>query len=212
MLENKVYILDNLIPKNYQDFLENIINTQVPFWLKTSNSSGVPTSDYIKFYNIQDKLYDGPQMIHYLINKIEDETLLPSVYYELISPIFHYVQSYFNFSFTFETLRSKINLKHLTSLKYKSHFNPPHIDITPPLLNSWILIYYVNDSDGDTIIFNEKYNSLESKENFSIQQSIFPQKGKILLFPSDIYHSANFPTSSNNRIIINNVLRIFPIN
>ena len=39
MLENKVYILDNLIPKNYQDFLENIINTQVPFWLKTSNSS-----------------------------------------------------------------------------------------------------------------------------------------------------------------------------
>ena len=97
MLENKVYILDNLIPKNYQDFLENIINTQVPFWLKTSNSSGVPTSDYIKFYNIQDKLYDGPQMIHYLINKIEDETLLPSVYYELISPIFHYVQSAANY-------------------------------------------------------------------------------------------------------------------
>lgn len=209
MIENKVYVFNNLIPKTYQDFLENFITSEVPFILNQSTTSFYKDKE-ANFYNLQDKIYDRPQMVHSLSNRAEHNTIIPSPYYDIISPIFHYLQSYFNFSFMFEVLRSKINLKPQIPLDYKSKFNPPHIDLKVPFPNSWILIYYINNSDGDTILFNERYNESSKPKNFSIQKTVSPQKGRLLFFPADIYHSANFPVNNFTRIIINNVLSISP--
>lgn len=77
----------------------------------------------------------------------------------------------------------------------------PHVDMEYPHLN---LLYYVNDSDGDTFLYNEKYNKKykKSNQNFSLQQKVKFQKGNILIFDGKQYHSSSL-SSTNNRIILN---------
>ena len=51
-------------------------------------------------------------------------------------------------------IRQKLNLLGQNSSIKEGKYNTPHID--NKWFNSYSMIYYVNDSDGDTIIFNEK--------------------------------------------------------
>ena len=59
-------------------------------------------------------------------------------------------------------------------------------------------IYYVNDSDGDTVIFNETNKDYSEdfgvmKENkFTVKQRITPEKGKVVVFPGHYYHASSF--------------------
>tara|TARA_R110000803_G_scaffold16314_1_gene44712 strand:- start:88 stop:720 length:633 start_codon:yes stop_codon:yes gene_type:complete len=206
MLKNKVYIFDNLLPSTYQDYVEKVCYGHLPFYIVPKPSLG--PREQTEYFNLKDKIYDKSQMNHALISQSQSYYSLHST---LSSPLFTYLQSYFNFKFNYSILRSKVNLKHQQPIKFQKLFNPPHVDFEPPLPNTWILLYYVNNSDGDTIIFNETYNSLNTLQNFSIHKSITPQKGRIVFFPANMYHSANFPTINNSRIVINNVMQVEPL-
>ena len=55
------------------------------------------------------------------------------------------------------------------------------------------LIYYVNDSDGDTFLFDENI----------IIKTVSPRKGRILLFDGKYEHASSNPIKSKYRSIIN---------
>jgi hypothetical protein len=85
----------------------------------------------------------------------------------------------------------------------------PHIDSFFP---HYVAIYYVNNSDGDTIIFNETNDDFDSGEKdinkiklgpFSVKRRITPKQGKLLLFPGHYYHTASFCKESEFRCLIN---------
>jgi hypothetical protein len=64
------------------------------------------------------------------------------------------------------------------------------------------LIFYQNDSDGDTIVFNEKFS--EKKGTIlSIDKRIRPEKGKVIDFDGDIWHTSSNPCSINYRLVMN---------
>jgi hypothetical protein len=94
-----------------------------------------------------------------------------------------------------QVLRSKINLT--TSLD-EDGYQLPHVDISSP---HKVFLYYVNDSDGDTIIFNEKYNG--EKQNLTIMDSITPEMGKAIFFDGLTYHAPTAPKKTPFRIVIN---------
>jgi len=72
--------------------------------------------------------------------------------------------------------------------------NPPHIDLVD--IKHKVLLYYVNDSDGDTIIY-------EDKSAETVVDRISPKQGRILFFDGNCYHSSSSPTVNNKRIVIN---------
>ena len=71
----------------------------------------------------------------------------------------------------------------------------PHIDTKD---DHFVMLYYVCDSDGDTIIYNETVES----ENYTIQQRIAPKQGRVVLFDGAYYHTAEQPLN-NIRCVVN---------
>jgi hypothetical protein len=82
----------------------------------------------------------------------------------------------------------------------------PHIDSYVP--NSWNVIYYLNDTDGDTIIYNERtqdafeYPAMVDKDAWTEKQRITPKKGRAVAFKGDLFHSSSYSTL-NPRLVVN---------
>ena len=86
----------------------------------------------------------------------------------------------------------------LTTLKH-SFQHSPHVDIvdiTQPYITT---IFYVNDSDGDTVVFNETNRSYEYTE----QKRIQPKANRLLTFDGKFYHTGSSPTKHSIRVVIN---------
>lgn len=79
-----------------------------------------------------------------------------------------------------------------------NQYTLPHVDIIHPHKS---LIYYLNDTDGDTIFFNEFYKEKES-EQLKIIKRIKPRKNLCVTFDGLRLHAMR-PSTSNLRKIIN---------
>lgn len=206
---NKIYIFDDMVPEPHQNYLSKIFrSSDIQFQLpNTEVSSGVTNFDNFdpKF---KEMLYDKPQLS---CGFAEPGRLVNDSFYYL-TPLYNYIQKYFNYSFNYKLERCKANLKTQVSSKYLDKFNPPHID--SPNNDCWSVLYYIDDSDGDTVIFKETTTEDPNKyppTSLTIDQKISPKKGRIIFFPSNRLHSANCPIEHDYRLILNSVLYIFPV-
>lgn len=75
----------------------------------------------------------------------------------------------------------------------------PHVDAPFP---HHVMIYYCNDSDGPTILYNQKYTG-ETVTSVTPKQYIEPEKGKYLIFDGLTYHSGSAPRKNTHRTILN---------
>lgn len=70
----------------------------------------------------------------------------------------------------------------------------PHIDFPVP---HTVLLYYVNDADGNTVFFNNK------KE---VVQEVEPRKGRLLVFDGTVYHGGGIPRTGPRCVVNYNLL------
>jgi|TARA_B100000282_G_C31647019_1_gene451262 hypothetical protein len=84
----------------------------------------------------------------------------------------------------------KINLKKVEIHQGSSILELPSFEkdfIDDPyasVKNSVSMIYFVTDSDGDVIIYNEK----EKSKSYTIKKKISPKQGRVILFDGELYH------------------------
>jgi len=92
-------------------------------------------------------------------------------------------------------IRAKSNIV----AREKSWFaHPKHIDDDQP---HWVFIYYVNDADGDTLLY----------EGDEITHRIAPKRGRAVVFDGACWHASSPPVDANFRCIINyNLARDVP--
>lgn len=88
-----------------------------------------------------------------------------------------------------------------------SRVDKPHIDNPRPHM---VGLYYVNDSDGDTVIFQESYNYMFDNfndlkkfdvDNMPVLKSVTPKKGRLVIFNGKQYHASTQPTIGPRCII-----------
>jgi hypothetical protein len=96
-----------------------------------------------------------------------------------------------------ETLRIKANI--LNKTDKQDHIHPPHVDMTIPHM---VFLYYVNNSDGDTVFFNEKYSS-EETPILTVNNRITPKSGAAIVFDGLTYHASSSPINAEERIVLN---------
>lgn len=94
--------------------------------------------------------------------------------------------------------------------------NTPHTDSTVD--NHWTACYYVHDSDGPTVLFNEtldKFLTFDKTQvdnnklfmyinnnSFTKLTECDPKQGRAFVFKGKHYHSSTCPTNSKYRIVL----------
>ncbi len=83
----------------------------------------------------------------------------------------------------------------------RKEYDNIHVDVGYEHL---VCLYYVNDSDGDTFLFDRttKDGPMPKDTKPNIVKRVSPKKGRVVLFNGNRYHSSSGPTK-DVRVIIN---------
>jgi hypothetical protein len=82
----------------------------------------------------------------------------------------------------------------------------PHVDYPYPHST---MLFYLNDSDGDTLFYNEMHSGEQSqiaaleKSKVTISERIEPKANRYSIFNGLQFHSSTAPKKSEFRIVIN---------
>ena len=188
-------IIDDFIPLQDQIELEKFLigNNLFPYFFNLDT-----VESYEEQVLINDPLIlHQPQFVHVLFNNTANSN-------------------------AFEPIITRLNLKNLGLDDYKfkrvkvnlltppiqnniNSYHLPHFDSMNP--NDISIIYYVNNSNGDTVLFNEEYDGI-IPTSVSIKQTISPLRGRVLIFNSNQFHASRPPQNIDYRCIINMVLTL----
>ena len=191
-MNEQIIILDDCVSKQIQDDVEKILTSPDIPWMYNPSTLYVngklmdSTNDFPQTSNT----VDSPMMTHVACFLYSQ----PTACFNKIKPIIDSIPQQIK---TF--LRVKINLTFPSLNTTKDSHYPVHVDAG---INEKYktVIYYVNDSDGDTIIFNEDKNY---KGPLTIKRKISPKKGRLIIFDGDLLHAGGFPIESKQRIVLN---------
>jgi hypothetical protein len=183
-------ILDNVLPTSFVNELEYTL-TSVEFdWHYNSLVSYSDKNLTDKFMKNDSNILDTRGLIH----RFYFDNTKSSSYCDFVRPILYFIENIIPVN-SLERIRGVLAPRDI----YAGKYNVPHIDINTP---HQTLIYYVTDSDGGTILFNEKYNGEYDTSKKTIAQEIQAKRGRIVIFDGLQYHTGRIPVSKD-KILIN---------
>jgi hypothetical protein len=170
MKENffKLKIIDNFLNNSYHTEIFNTLNGFNFPWYYQSD-----LTHYNKKNSINDFGFN-----HYFI---DDNGPRFTNYYYLILPLLLKIKDTLNAK---KILRSRADMTMYSPLGYIHKY---HVDYK---INNIATVYYVNNSDGATIIKNTK-------------EKIYPKANRLAIFDGSILHTGSSPKKNKNRILIN---------
>ena len=199
---NDIYVIDDLIPKDYAVWVEEIITNQkeLPWYYKQNAIH----DDYKK------DLRNVFCLFHYLY---EEETK-KSPLFDAVYPILLHMKEKAP-EVRWNTLdRMRINL--MPKSKTTTTWHLPHVDNL--IRNGWNAIYYVNDmgayDDGDTFIFDQKMENFTPEEAnkilkdnyFTIKTKVTPKRGRMVVFPTCYFHASSWSNTTDRYVINSNLI------
>ena len=177
-----IKLIKNFISKEKADIIEKDLLGHYFNWYWNDSTVGKDKRNNFKTKNT----IETGQFCHRLL---DTDTNTKSSLYEGFKKVFNVV-NYEN------VMRVKCNLTlNKTDYKKTSH-QTIHRDTE--LKDSKSLIYYVNDSDGDTILFDVNLKEIKR---------VKPKKNTALLFDSNLLHCGCNPIKSPTRAVINFVFK-----
>lgn len=132
---------------------------------------------------------------HQVYNK---ETNFKGDFLEAFAPILQQIKNQADTKIEF--IRIRLSMKVYKKGFTENNYNLPHIDYNFPHKT---VIFYLNDSDGPTWIFNEKFNGPEEPTKFTVGEKVDPKENRMILLDGLQYHTASNPINSDRRVILN---------
>lgn len=189
-----ILIFDDVLTPSYSDAIHVEAHQQRYYY---SNTTSVPSFAI-------GQVYDCGQLECPLYNDNTKE-MTPNLFYQ-IKPLLLTAQDLLKDRVKFTSInRCKINILWQKESFPENHHNYIHHDTDEGGCLS--LLYYVNDSDGDTFIFNEKIKNGVIPSVLTLNKRITPKKNRLVVFDSSRYHASSNPRFSRERIVINTVMR-----
>tara|TARA_B110000977_G_C11090784_1_gene496777 strand:- start:469 stop:1050 length:582 start_codon:yes stop_codon:yes gene_type:complete len=172
-----IVVLDDVIPVFLQDYFHGMILGKV------DNEDIYPTVDFtVKYEPTAEEGGIAPLSFNHILKSstrlsshLENFSLIPSKACEYLK---------YNMK---DILYGRIYL----TLPYNSNLDyaKPHTDLK---YKHYVVLYYVNDSDGDTVFFN-KHNKIIKR--------VTPKKGRVVVFDGSILHGGGIPKISPRAVV-----------
>jgi Putative 2OG-Fe(II) oxygenase len=187
----KLVQIDDVIPKAYQNQLEAETSALGWFFHGESARPGLEfTNNYGGFYHMA---FD-----------MASSTPVASAINAMLIPLLFVSCDKAGLTFK-DLIRIRLGLFPRTMLDVPYH--NPHVDFYEPHV---VGLYYVNDSDGDTVVFNETTQTLTLEQSatfanegkFTELARITPKKGRMVFFDGKHYHASMHPTKTSHRIVV----------
>lgn len=189
-----IKVLDNFIPLKIQNKYIDLLDSQEIAWFFMKDLVVKENEFNFKNKNITDTF----AMVHTLFGS------------EGVNSNFY---DFFQTILTFFRIKEKVDIKDIIRIRIrrtfpskehtKDKYNVPHIDVKDHLPYK-TLLYYVDDSDGDTIFFKNKITNDILLDSEAVEdQRVSPKKGRAIYFDGGIYHSGNCPIDFDKRTVIN---------
>jgi hypothetical protein len=184
--------IENLLPNSYCDEIQRtLFGWDFPWGYNSTLSYG----DIIdsKFIDNDSKIKDTDGFVHTFFwggKKI-------SPYADLVIPLVWFMEQQTNIEIQ-EIFRIRAVFVNKNET-FGNFYNVPHIDDKHDHKS---MIYYVNDSDGDTILFKERFSGDLDFNKKTEERRISPKKNKAVVFDGLRYHAGSVPRV-NHRVLIN---------
>ena len=174
-----------------------ILENFLPHSLKKIIQKELLSNTFPWYYNDSVVYYDTSGNNFQFIHNFYNEQTEKSTWYPAIQPFIFILEQRLNLKAR-GILRIKANL--LTKILDGLDANNIHQDCEEPGFVS--LLYYVHDSDGDTVFFED--------DKKTITHRITPKENTAVFFDSTTWHSSTTPKINKNRIVINFILELEP--
>jgi hypothetical protein len=178
---NTILILDDLVSSENANLIEKeLLDNDFPWYY---NDKTVDVEYNTKIFN--EDVFEGVQFTHNFVNEENSNHVSNKI--STAEKLIGALQEHFDLLFHFKRIKANLQFK----ISTKKLYNTPHIDTDK---NHVVIIYYANDSDGCTFIF----------ENDTIKKKVESKKGRFLIFNgSQYYHAGMHPKISDKRLVIN---------
>jgi hypothetical protein len=201
MLSRKI---ENLLTPSYHKTLLTDAKRHLKYGY---DDQTVYNTETFKLYDDK-RIFDPGQLTCTIFNPSATKTEIRYAdYYLHVKPLLYSIQDAFQLKIK-EIYRLKFNILLQRPDAPDGSFNHPHRDVQ---IDAYSCIYYLNDSDGDTIFFNESYTD-KQPESLTIHSTNTPKANTAILFNSRQLHASSSPRITKARYAINMVFAAEEIN
>ena len=182
---NKILVIDDVIPKNYQEYIKNTLYGINMPWALVLSATESTTLD--------------PALNHLFYSR---NPKYQTKYWGLVAPILY-------------AAADKANIEINDVVKARSFLQlPVHPDLFPERQNAHVdlpiphtvVLYYVNDSDGPTYLYKQTADKLHRDMGKNLIgdpiKVVEPKQGRVVIFNGLRYHAGSTP-KQNLRCVIN---------
>lgn len=186
-----IQVFDKVIPTLYADQIEQDL-MRMPFpWYYVNDVTNISYGN-------------NGGLVHVAYN-FGDQ---PSEWYPFIKPLVYSIVESAGHTLS-KLLRIRIGF--LTPSANSNVCNSPHLDFNFPHHTA---CYYVNDSDGDTVLYKQTANDVSADltevnlrkytetAKFDVEQTCSPKKGRVCVFDGYRFHASSRPKHHDRRLVI----------
>ena len=183
-----IKVIDDFLNPGYYNELEAFVLSGAMQWHFLPNISGSYGQGY-------DEKKGNFGYFHELSTRNE----VKSEYFDFFKPL---LLSINNTAGGSGWLRSRLDM---TTYTGEPILHDPHLDFDEFKDANISCVFYIGDSDGDTVIYNERKENPDQlrPREFTIKETVSPKANRLVLFTGNYWHTGHSPANHDRRVILN---------
>ena len=188
---NKVFVFDDIISLKQQEHIKDLMLNKA-MWSFVSDVT-----------NPKENTQQRPGFAHWFV---ADE-IIKSDLHDEVKPIIENSLKKLQVGGERRFLQGRSFLQLPLNISDREKLDVPHIDLAN--FKHLVILYYVTDADGETVIYDNQFKDGEPIPNFSElkeKQRVMPKQGRVICFDGYYWHTSQQPSKGTRCIINYNVV------
>jgi len=188
---NKVFVFDDIISLEQQEHIKDLMLNKA-MWSYVSDVT-----------NPKKNSQQRPGFAHWFV---ADE-IIKSDLHDEVRPIIENSLKKLDIHGERRYLQGRSFLQLPLNITDREKLDVPHIDLAN--FKHIVILYYVTDADGETVIYDNQFKDGEPIPNFSElkeKQRVVPKQGRVVCFDGYYWHTSQQPSQGTRCIINYNVI------